>query len=247
MASLGARRTVGRATLVGLLLLSLTGCKASVQAPAPMGTARFEWSSERRVQFASADIRVLDVLIRDLASGRTYARSLAGGRLVPTETGARLNFAAQALPTGTYTARVDAYVDDIKSKKVGSSQAGPFTVSDQAITRVQFPPLALAPTPVGQWATRVRVRIKDRKLRVLQATATLNGTDGTILTTPTWTDEETTLRWTNVRAYPSGLSTQSITVTVGIGTGSNRTTRSKLLVAAIEEGRTTKSSVQFDF
>ncbi|HEY9854915.1 MAG TPA: hypothetical protein V6D05_04195 [Stenomitos sp.] len=227
---------------IGLLGLTLSGCTA----PGVVGTgsAHVVLPVLRRIQYVAADLRVLQVTVTSQASGQTYVRAFPA----PSLTSAKpFQFVADNLPPGSYTATLQAYLDDAATLLVGSSTSAPFSVSAFTTTPVNLPNLVLAATPTGDWRMTVGVSLHGT-FAVTDYAVELQTPGGVRVTVPAGSAQAggTTFTWGNVAAYPSAVSTTSVTLTASNKKG-QPVTKTQIATASITANATQSSTLQFAF
>lgn len=203
------RRTMAASCLLGLVV---AGCAAP--GIAERGSAHVVLSPTRNVQYVSADIRALRVTITHQASGQAYVKTFPGSALGAPPSGSPLGFVAENLLPGNYQAKVEAFLDPAATLSAGSASTTPFVITAFETTPVSLAPLKLAATPVGDWQLNIGVSLHGG-YTVSGYSSELSTPLGSTVGGPSGSSlpASSAFTWGNAPAFPTGLSTTSITVT----------------------------------
>ena len=219
--------------LLGIWLGSLlTGCTSAATAPV-MGYVRLGLTASRQIQYVASQIQSMQVTLTSVTTCTTYVQNLNAQDL----TGGRFSFQAMDLPVGTYTARLDVYLDSAQTLLGGTSTSSTFTVNSGETTAVTFPSLILAPTPVGSWTIASNIHL-GKGYHIENYQYALTETDGTIVT---HASRNGTAAWSNIVCFPVGISTTSVTVEAKKGLDTFRKTA--IATVSVQAGKIVTSSV----
>lgn len=203
------------------------------------------WAADRGIQYRAAEIRALKVTITSSASGATHQKVFGPEAMRLATSGASFAFEVLHLLPGTYTARVDAFLDAGATIAIGEAAAPPFVVAPNATVRVAFPSLTLAATPVGSWRIRIAASAGNGiKLESLNAElAAVDGAKASLPPEPAKSSRVFT--WDNVAAPAGGVSTTSVTMTATKG---NQTfIQTQVATASMMAGQRVTSRLSFTF
>lgn len=203
--------------------------------------------ARRQVQFVSTEIQSLKVTVTSQTTGQTFVRRFNPPSLQAVSGGSTFTFSAINLPPDTYVARIDAYLDVAETQQAGTTTSAVFGVTSNATTTLQLPKLALAPTPVGDWAITIQAKL-SKGYSISSYQTSLREIDGTLLNGPSGTNPGSAVpsfSWGNVEAAPIGTSTTSVTVVAAHG--SQSTTKTQVATISIQPGATVSATIAVSF
>lgn len=202
---------VKRAGIRGLILCAflLVGCAPRTVSPGLYGLVRLGMQPTRHAQYVASEVRAYKVTISEVASTARFVQHFSPEALKAGP----FAFGVLNLPLGSYVASVEAFADGEALRSVGQSVSSPFAVGPGTEAVVAMPPLVLVPTPVGDWRIQVSVALAPG-YKITEYRFALNPTSGE---SQTETSPANVLTWGDVAAFPSGVSTTSITVTAKKG------------------------------
>ena len=199
----------------------------------------------RTVQYVASQVAAIRLSLVDAANGSTVTYDDLSPTLRTTKNNKNTtySFAIQNLPAATYSLTLTAFADTAQTQAIGSTTSAPFSVVAGSTVSLSVPNLDLAPTPVGGWIVTAQVLALPSGATVRSYSYTLDGIDGTVTTKSVKTSQSRqTHTWSNVLAYPAGVSTVSVTVTAG---SRHRQATATAFATASIGGATTSSTLSF--
>ncbi|MBO9542080.1 hypothetical protein J7643_15950 [bacterium] len=240
------------------LALAATGCgsRPVVTGQGATGAVRFMVGPEssRTLQYLASDIKAVRVSLKDADSGSVLRQDLFTGAALAAKlpvNGHSFAFTVQNLkvadavrPAGyRYQATVEAFRESAATTSLGTTTSSVFGVQQGQTSTIQLPSLTLASTPTGSWKVTVNVNLKAQ-WSVRSYVLSLEQTNGQLATASITTNSASLTRtFNNVVAFPSGVSTLSITVNgmKSVG-GMEFASTNDTVTASIQQGTQTTST-----
>lgn len=235
--------------LCGCLALACSAVQPIEATSVSAGGLVVSAASARRVEYLATQISAIRLTVQNTVTGQVLVYDDLAPTLISQKSGASYSFAVANLPAATYTVELTAFADAAETDAIGTSLSSPFTITPSATATVTVPNLTLDPTPTGAWTVTCQVQSALSGLQITGYSFGLVEIDGTSTQKSVHSSSTPqTHTWSNVLAYPTGVSTVSVTVNAkDKSTGQHSMTATAIGTASILSGATASTTLTVTF